>query len=105
MNAFSDMDERAEAIRVFERYRMIVESDGLSISDKALSLYNAIRQQSSRKPASRLPIESNTHTLASAPSIQAVHGTPGVGGAYAPSIAVLPLRNLSGDEDQSYIVE
>jgi TolB-like protein len=105
MNAFSDMDERAEAIRAFERYRMIVENDGLSVSDQATSLYNAIRQQSSSNSASRLPIQRNAHTLGAATSPQAIQGALGVGDAYTPSLAVLPLRNLSGNEDHDYIVD
>jgi TolB-like protein/DNA-binding SARP family transcriptional activator len=99
MNAFIDMDERAEAIRAFERHRMILENDALFVSDKAMSLYNAIRQQSSRQSASRLPIQNKTYAIAAAP------GTLGVGGAYTPSIAVLPLRNLSGEVDNDYIVQ
>jgi adenylate cyclase len=105
MNAFIDLDERAEAIRAFERYRMIVESDGLSVSDKAMALYKAIRQQSSSKSALWLPIQRNTHSLAPLGLTEAVQGTPGVGGAYAPSIAVLPLRNLSGQEGHDFVVE
>jgi adenylate cyclase len=105
MNTFIDMDERAEAIRAFERYRMVIENDGLSVSDKAMSLYTAIRQQSLRKSPSRLSIQSNTHTLALPGATQPVHGTSGVGRFDAPSIAVLPLRNLSGEEGNDYIVE
>jgi TolB-like protein/DNA-binding SARP family transcriptional activator len=105
MNAFIDMDERAEAIRTFERYRMIVESDDLSVSDQAMSLYTAIRRQSLPKSASRLPAQRNTLTFDLPGTTQAVQGTPGAGGTYAPSIAVLPLRNLSGEEDNNYIVE
>ena len=55
MSAFIDMGEPAEAIRAFERYKIMNENDDLPVSDKAVALYHTIHQQSFLKSASRAP--------------------------------------------------
>jgi TolB-like protein len=104
MSALADMGEPAEAIRAFEYNRMALENDGLPVSDKAISLYNAIRQRRSLKLACQAPARSNPRTIVPL-AAPLPDNTLTVGGADAPSIAVLPLRNLSGDETSAYVIE
>jgi TolB-like protein/DNA-binding SARP family transcriptional activator len=105
MNAFVDMGERAEAIRAFEHYKMIVEKDGLSISDNAMSLYNSIRQQPSVRSALWPPIQRNADTLVSTIPKRVEQGTFGIDSASKPSIVVLPLQNLSGNHDHDHVIQ
>jgi TolB-like protein/DNA-binding SARP family transcriptional activator len=112
MKAFVDMDERAEAIREFERHRQLVEANELPLSQQTVALYQAIRTA----PTIKLAQLSNGPTQKANPTAQAPapqKANPAAGGTTAgaparlfePSIAVLPFRNLSGAKGRDYIVE
>jgi TolB-like protein/DNA-binding SARP family transcriptional activator len=106
MKAFVDMDEPAEAIREFERYRLLANDAGIPVAHATLALYSAIRV------ARRAPRSSDSHIRLSASPrdaesdhADAAATMPTVTGSIGPSIAVLPLRNLSGSDACNGIVE
>ena len=112
MKAFVDMDERAEAIREFERHRHLVEANDLPLSQQTVALYQMIRTA----PAIQLAQLTSGSTQKANPRDQAAvrqqansteSGTTADAPArpFEPSIAVLPFRNLSGAKGRDYIVE
>jgi TolB-like protein/DNA-binding SARP family transcriptional activator len=112
MKAFVDMDERAEAIREFERHRLLTQANGLPIAQRTVALYEAIRIA----PTVRLARLSSNWPQQEARSGDAqarLNPNPGpdrttASGAariFEPSIAVLPFRNLSGAKARDYIVD
>jgi TolB-like protein/Tfp pilus assembly protein PilF len=112
MSAFVDMDERAEAIRAFERHRMLADADGLPVSQQSFALYSAIRtipSISSRQASSgRLRERVNSQTGEARLPAKASHADVDAvasAGILEPSIAVLPLRNISGSEGRDFIIE
>jgi len=82
MTAFVDLDEGAEAIREYERFRLMADTNGLPLSEKTVALYEAIRLGSRMKVLR--PLDGTEKTAASA-------GAPAPAD-FEPSIAVLPFR-------------
>jgi TolB-like protein/DNA-binding SARP family transcriptional activator len=112
MKAFVDMDEPAEAIREFERHRLLSEGNGLPIAQRTIALYEAIRIASTVKLA-RLSSSRPQPSARSGDPQALLDPNPGPACATAgeaarifePSIAVLPFRNLSGAKARDYIVD
>lgn len=108
MLAFVEMDDRPQAIREYERFRQVVNATlGLPPSATTVALYEAIRRDAivgSRRQASDAGVQErpvfepqNGSRAAIANAITgSIHGT---------SIAVLPLRNLSGQPECDYVAE
>lgn len=111
MTAFLEMDDRALAVREYERFRMVVD-DTLEIppSEKTVALYEEIRRGSQAKTA-RPPHTTERKTGdAAAPTGQAIDLIGGGAAAPAsselpPSIAVLPFRNLSVEPGHDLVAE
>jgi TolB-like protein/DNA-binding SARP family transcriptional activator/Tfp pilus assembly protein PilF len=100
MMAFADMDEPAEAIREFERYKARADKAEVPISRRTMALYEAIRRGPKVKilyPLSGAPADPSAGPPAQ-PAAQASREAPSQkperGGLLEPSIAVLPLRSL-----------
>jgi TolB-like protein/DNA-binding SARP family transcriptional activator len=107
MIAFVEMEDRAQAIREYERFRQVIGSSlGMAPSEKTVALYEAIRLESRVRAA---------RPFNSAPQRVREAGEPlarpaEIGGAatvddHQPSIAVLPFRNLSGDPGRDHVCE
>ena len=112
MAAFADMDDRAQAIREYERFRAVLSSNlGISPSEKTMALHEAIRLEwrarakraSQRSPQSAHSIGGTTSAEADFPAQAATGVAPGRD--VQPSIAVLPFRNLSGEPGHSLLAE
>ena len=104
MKAFVDMDEPAEAIREFERYRLLADNAGIPVSHATRGLYAAIRVAPKKRLSRPLTIEeaeASRNARIGHAAATATVSTSSVG----PSIAVLPLQNLSGSESRNYIIE
>ena len=101
MRAFVEQDDRAQAIREYERFRGSLQRDlGIFPSEKTVALYEAIRLQA-RVPGPNSPMSMQLTRGASAPL-----AAPAVPGRdLQPSIAVLPFRVLSGRPGQEYLAE
>lgn len=101
MTAFVDMDEGAEAIREYERFRLMADANGLPLSRKTVAIYEAIRLESRNNIARPLDRTGNTVGSANAPAPRAIGSTgqdavcPASQRELQPSIAALPFRNLS----------
>jgi TolB-like protein/DNA-binding SARP family transcriptional activator len=106
MTAFVDMDERAEAIRAFENYKRSIEEDGFPLSSETVALYTKIRENLGSSYLRRERIDHQVSVLEIPRTVQS-QGTIGEPRVVAgePSIAALPLRNLSGPEGPDYVVE
>jgi TolB-like protein/DNA-binding SARP family transcriptional activator len=99
MSAYLEMDDRALAIREYERFRVLVEHElGISPSEKTVALYEEIRRIS-RTKAGR-PMPPSPH-ITGDDANQAEQGVNRLGSeapikrAPEPSIAVLPFQVLS----------
>ena len=103
MKAFVDMDEPAEAIRAFERYRLLADDTGIPVAHATSALYAAIRAAPRARP-SRYAVIPASEPPRAAGSDDCAAATA-AGDSVGPSIAVLPLRNLSGSEACNWIVE
>ena len=98
MTAFTEMDNRAEAIREFERFRLLTSPDGLPLSHKTIGLYEAIRVGSRPKAAGALsqsPQQDNAVAVGHRVEHQA-RSSAAATRSPEPSIAVLPFEDLSG---------
>jgi TolB-like protein/DNA-binding SARP family transcriptional activator len=111
MTAFADLDERAEAIREYERFRLMADTNGLPLSAKTVALYEAIRLGSRTKALRPLDGTEKTAGSASAPAQEKLDQI-GAGASVAsrpsdfePSIAVLPFRNLSLEKGHDLVAE
>jgi TolB-like protein len=106
MIAFADRGDPLLAIREYERFRILIGKDEMLPAAKTVALYESIR---------RGPV-GNAFRNRQADEIKAAATTDG--GVFSlittgrgdgppahPSIAVLPLRNLSGDVVHDYIAE
>jgi TolB-like protein len=111
MSAFVDLDDHAQAIREYERFRQVVGTSlGMPPSDKTTGLYEAIRLGSrvrATRASSRTETASNTGGFSE--GIDDVTGEETRGADTAlhiePSIAVLPFRNLSGELGHDHVSE
>ncbi|HKS89860.1 MAG TPA: BTAD domain-containing putative transcriptional regulator [Stellaceae bacterium] len=108
MTAFTELGEPAQAIREYERFRQVVDNSlGMPPSEETVALYRAIRlgtqarSVSAGLPARGLatPPSDPSHDAPAAPSAGQPAEDP------QPSIAVLPLRNLSADPAHRLIAE
>jgi TolB-like protein/DNA-binding SARP family transcriptional activator len=125
MKAFAQMGDRAQAIREFERCRQVLLSMlDLPPSKETMAVYEAIRVESPEfvSPAIFLePAAVEAHEAVDAASLalspvrweikkQSDGGAtraPARGGEarHGPSIAVLPFRNLTGDQAHHFVAE
>lgn len=107
MAAFRDMDDRVEAIREFERFRLLASTDGLPLSQRTMALYEVIRVGSRPKTAGAVSQATQTENAI------AIHlgvnsearSTVKMVGVAEPSIAVLPFDDLSGASGREYVIQ
>lgn len=109
MAAFADLNDPAQAIREYERFRLVLSTNlGMPPSDSTARLYEAIRMtaraRTSRAANALTPAASSTgglrgHALLSAPPETA--GTRET--VLQPSIAVLPFKNLFAQTGHDHI--
>ena len=109
MKAFADMGDPGQAVREFERFRQICETNlGIPPSEKTTSLYSAIRIASQVRAVRRGPnggrhapdALDQGHIAASA-----VDSPVAPVDERGPSIAVLPLQDLSGGTGRNYVAD
>jgi len=111
MTAFVDMDEGAEAIREYERFRLVADTNGLPLSQKTVAIYEAIRLGSRTNGARPLDRTGKTAGTSSAPAAEAVGPAgqeaidPATQPELQPSIAVLPFRNLSVEAGHDLVAD
>jgi TolB-like protein/DNA-binding SARP family transcriptional activator len=111
MTAFVDMDEGAEAIREYERFRLVADANGLPLSQKTVAIYEAIRLGSRTNAARPLDNTGKATGSASAPVVQSIGPTrqeaigPASDRELQPSIAVLPFRNLSVEAGHGLVAD
>ncbi|MBV9483979.1 MAG: hypothetical protein JO249_25000 [Acidobacteria bacterium] len=112
MTAFVDLEEHGQAIREYERFRRVVSTSlGVPPSEKTAALYEAIRL-ASRARAARTAhsARQNASPPKELPPAQLYPGDTEApltqtASYLQPSIAVLPLRNLSGESTNDYVSE
>jgi TolB-like protein/DNA-binding SARP family transcriptional activator len=110
MTAFVDMDEPAEAIREFERFKLTTGPDEV-LSAKTLALVETIRVRTRKKPTVALneAVPDQPATNALAPPSCDTRGLTRSGSvsvrAFEPSIAVLPFQDLSARKGRAYVAE
>jgi len=111
MTAFVDLGDHSQAIREYERFqRVLTSSLGVPPSEKTAALYEAIRLGSRARAARATQVpEQNGYSSKERSSAQlyasgsnSATQTPV---CLQPSIAVLPLRNLSGESAHDYVSE
>jgi TolB-like protein/DNA-binding SARP family transcriptional activator len=111
MTAFVDLGDHSQAIREYERFqRVLTSSLGVPPSEKTAALYEAIRLVSRARAARATQVpEQKGYSSKELSSAQlyasgsnSVTQTPV---CLQPSIAVLPLRNLSGESAHDYVSE
>jgi TolB-like protein/DNA-binding SARP family transcriptional activator len=111
MKAFADLDEGAEAIREYERFRLMADTNGLPLSEKTVALYEAIRLGSRMRALRPSDGIEKTAGSASAPAQEKLDqvGAEASGAAppaaLEPSMAVLPFRNLSVEKGHELVAE
>jgi TolB-like protein/DNA-binding SARP family transcriptional activator len=111
MAAFVEMDEGAQAIREYERHRLMAETNGLPVSEKTVALYEAIRLRSRTQVVRPLKGTEKTAGSASAPGQKKIDqvgpeaSAAAPAGDFEPSIAVLPFRNLSVEKGHDLVAE
>jgi TolB-like protein len=112
MSAFVDLDDHAQAIREYERFRQVVSTNlGMPPSDKTTALYEAIRLGSrvrATRASSRTEHKAwNTGDFSEGKDDLTGEETSGADTALhiQPSIAVLPFRNLSGELGHDHVSE
>ncbi len=112
MSAFVDLDDDAQAIREYERFRQVVSTNlGMPPSDKTIALYEAIRLGSrvrATRALSRTEHKAwNTGEFSEGKDDLTGKETSGADTALhiQPSIAVLPFRNLSGELGHDHVSE
>jgi TolB-like protein/DNA-binding SARP family transcriptional activator len=110
MTAFADMDEPAEAVREFERYRTRAIKADVPISRRTTALYEAIRRGPKVQMLQPMnAVSANPGSGLTPPSRDAPEWNhirePARGGIFEPSIAVLPLRSLLPVKGSDYIAQ
>ncbi|MBV9829766.1 MAG: hypothetical protein JO001_29450 [Alphaproteobacteria bacterium] len=106
MAAFLEMNDPAQAIREFERFRAVMQTNlGLPPSEKTVSLYENIRLAPRRRTHSLAPAVARANTFPAssgeAPATPLPQDSPVLSRSLSPdprlqpAIAVLPFRNLS----------
>lgn len=118
MLAFAELDEPAQAIREYERFRAVIDvSLGLPPSKTTTALYEMIRTDArirAARPIKRAPpIEPDPEPTevsarrgkAAVPAMAAASAVPAEPWAPWASVAVLPFRNLTGASEGNLISE
>jgi TolB-like protein/DNA-binding SARP family transcriptional activator len=112
MTAFIDLDDHGQAIREYERFQRNVNTSlGVTPSEKTAALYEAIRLASRARAARTAKYAEQKVEHLQDFSVAGTHAgmrdTSGASTAFylKPSIAVLPLRNLSGELDDDHVSE
>ena len=104
MKAFADMGDPAQAAREFERFRQVSETSlGMQPSEKTAGLYSAIRMATQVRAVR--PASGPHRTVGASHPVHGQHVASAVapittdlpGRERGPSIAVLPLQDLSAD--------
>src|SRR6516225_5447313 len=121
MKAFTEMGDRAQAIREFERCRQVLQRMlDLPPSKETVAVYEAVRVESAdvsapvisreriselSKNASGLVTISPVRWEIKKQSDPAATSAYGLEPRHGPSIAVLPFRNLTGDSAHHFVAE
>ncbi len=111
MKAFMEMDDPALAIREFERFRVVVDNSlGMRPSEATVALYHDIRKGSKARTADQSTwgqqrIEDATPAKFQSDPIEGRAIVLSPRRELAPSIAVLPFRNLSIEAGHDYVAE
>ena len=110
MTAYFEMGDRALAIREYERFCLLLRGrHDLPPSEETVALYEAIRRGALPGAASsaegRKPVR--RHPRNTAPQLVDLikTGSRDGGPLRGPAVAVLPLRNLSGEPSRLYVAE
>jgi TolB-like protein len=103
MQAFAEMGDRAQAVREFERCRRALLSVlGLPPSEETVAVYEAVRMEQPRVVYPVFPQHGSVVASDSDAAVAPRHDPEPRG---EPSIAVLPLRNLSADPAHRFVAE
>lgn len=96
LTAFVDMGDRSQAIREYERFRVVISNNlGMQPSEPTVALYEAIRAGSRARV-----------TPARDRNAGVIGGTTsGPGQSLQPSVAVLPFQNLSAQAGDDHLAE
>jgi TolB-like protein/DNA-binding SARP family transcriptional activator len=117
MAAFVQMDERAQAIREYERFRLVANTIlGMPPSEKTTALYEAIRLDSrvrDARPSNRTWQRTDKVDAPTGEKDDPNKDDPNKAEARAlaperdlpPSVAVLPFRDLSGKAGRDHVAE
>lgn len=110
MRAFLELGDAGQAIREFERFRRVFESDfGIPPSEQTRSLHHAIRMRAQLKPPSpvgRLSTLHLQHTDMAPAEAGATPPSPGRrSNMVEPSIAVLPFQSLSAEREHDHVAQ
>ena len=110
MTAFFEMGDRALAIREYERFCLLLQGrHDLTPSEETVALYQAIRRGGLPVAASvaKGPERKNPKVCKPAVPLDGLlkASYTGDGSRFGPSVAVLPLENLSGDPTHGYVAE
>ena len=125
MTAFTEMGDRAQAIREFERCRQVLKNAfDLPPSNETIAVFEAVRIASSRGASAAIVEGPAGVELGEAPGARAQTLSPvrweikkrsdsaaapgddlGRERRHEPSIAVLPFRNLTGDPGHHFVAE
>jgi TolB-like protein/DNA-binding SARP family transcriptional activator/Flp pilus assembly protein TadD len=101
MGAYVELDDRAMAIREYERFRtVLIQTLGVSPSRQTLELYDRVRQP----PATRAKREEEDADGTSSNAKARLYSGPGLS-EEGPSIAVLPFRSLTTERKHALVAE
>jgi len=112
MTAFAEMDDHAQAIREFERFRVVLTTSlGIPPATRTVAVYEAVLLES--RARARRPAQWSGPGARAAGQPTEQYGEPVAAEASSqssirdlmPSIAVLPFRNLSGDPSHDFVAD
>jgi TolB-like protein/DNA-binding SARP family transcriptional activator len=105
MAAYLEMDDRALAVREYERFRVFVDQTlGISPSENTIALYDEIRRKRPARPVFATAAIKTVAQLSDKPPAR-LSLEPGLRQLHEPSIAILPFRLLSREATHDFVAE